>query len=105
MLQVIDGFDMSSLSKESSDAIVKLRSFASQIDDDDLADVDIMFRDATANMIRKLTKDFDIMLNVEKPDDYVLPMTNRSNVSDLRYSALIFFRNDRLPTSSSSTER
>lgn len=81
VIDTIESIDLTSLSKESADALVKLKGFASEIDQDDLDDVDIMYREATSNMITKLTKDFEVMANVNKPDDYVLPMTNRSNVS------------------------
>ena len=89
MIDTIESIDLTSLSKESADALVKLKGFALEIDQDDLEDIDIMYREATANMIVKLTKDFEVMVNVNKPDDYVLPMTNRSNVSYLNSSLLI----------------
>ena len=40
-----------------------------------------VFQSAVAKMQIKVEKDIQIMLNIERPDEFVLPMTNRANVS------------------------
>ena len=39
------------------------------------------FKRSVVRMFEKVKNDTAIMLNVDKPDDYVLPMTNRMTVS------------------------
>ena len=80
VLGVIDTMDRSPLSDDSATAIDQLQWLVLDLGQEDRDEIDIMFKDAVSNMIVKLTKDFDVMTNIDKPDDYVLPMTNRSNV-------------------------
>ena len=72
---------MASLSPESAGAIYSLQQEAVELEEDVMEDIDVMFQAATSNMQRKLLKDFEVMSKVAKPDNYVLPLTNRSNVS------------------------
>ena len=104
VLETIETIDLTSLSKESVDAIVKLKAHASALGDDVMAEIDLMFRDASASMLVKVNKDIDLMSSVDKPDSYILPMTNRANVSQVNLSNVTFSRSDHLPTSSSSTD-
>ena len=88
VLGVIDTMDRSPLSEDSATAIDQLQWLVLDLGQEDRDEIDIMFKDAVSNMIVKLTKDFDVMRNIDKPDDYVLPMTNRSNVGLLKCSNL-----------------
>ena len=48
---------------------------------EDMAIPEATFKRSVVRMFEKVKNDTAIMLNVNMPDDYVLPMTNRMTVS------------------------
>ena len=67
--------------EESVGAATKLKQRYNEADSEVQFKVNETFKKAAASMKVKVVKDLEIMSEIEKPDDFVLPMTNRSNVS------------------------
>ena len=66
---------------DSAAAAKKLKTLYAEADELTQKKVEQTFKSAVAAMKVKVTKDLAIMSEIDHPDDYILPMTNRSNVS------------------------
>ena len=73
---VIDGQN-----SDSAEAATKLKAMYDDSDESTQKNVDQTFKSAVAAMKVKVTKDLAIMSEIDHPDNFILPMTNRSNVS------------------------
>lgn len=69
------------LSTDSKDAIEALVPLYESADPATINDAEKLFKSALAKMQVKVEKDIKVMLEIQRPDNFVLPMTNRSNVS------------------------
>ena len=73
------------LSAESKNAVEVLAAFFESADSETINGAEKLFKSAVKRMQVKVEKDIEVMLNIDRPDNFVLPMTNRSNVSILFY--------------------
>ena len=59
----------------------RLKQLYSEVESEVQTKVNETFKKAAASMKVNVVKDLRIMGEIEKPDNFILPMTNRSNVS------------------------
>ena len=72
------------LYNENDDSVAaanRLKQLYSEVESEVQTKVNETFKKAAASMKVKVVKDLGIMSEIEKPDNFILPMTNRSNVS------------------------